>query len=73
MWTKWASPTLTAQPNSKNEVLTEEQVYSWREKGFALVDGLLSSELCDEVFKEAHGRLSKISDNCDFGSDGMMV
>ena len=73
MWSKWAYPTQVIQQSSKNQVLTEEQVDSWREKGFALVDGLLPSELCDEVYDEAFNKLSKSSDSCDFGSDGMMV
>jgi hypothetical protein len=72
MWSTWASPTAASISYSNNEVLTKEQVESWREKGYTLVDGLLPSELCDEVYSEAYNKLSKISDNCDFGSDGMM-
>jgi hypothetical protein len=72
MWSEWAHPTLVAEQNSKDEILTQDQVESWREKGFVLVDGLISSQLCDEVYKEAFDKLSKSSDSCDFGSDGMM-
>ena len=71
MWSKWAHPTFVNDSNP-NEILTKEQVESWREKGFALVDGLISKELCDEVHKEAFIKLHKTSDSCDFGSDGMM-
>ena len=74
MWSNWALPTpsITNHSDVLTNVLTSEQVESWREKGFALVDGLISKELVDEVRKESYEKLSKLSDNCNFGSDGLL-
>ena len=79
MWSNWALPTkanIPTVPHPENEsgvnLLTAEQVESWREKGFALVDGLLSDELAAEVHREAYEKLIAISDNSNFGSDGLL-
>ncbi len=72
MSTNLIYPTPVNTCATSNGILTAEQVESWREKGFALVDGLVSSELCDQVHKEAFEKLSSLPDSCQFGSGGMM-
>ena len=67
----WAYPTLVNNSYSSNAILTDEQVESWKEKGFALVNGLLSNDLCNEVYKEATDKLSTL-ERCDFGSGGLL-
>jgi hypothetical protein len=44
----------------------------WREKGYALVNGLLSSELVNLVEEEAKEKLLPLIDKNDFGSNGVM-
>jgi hypothetical protein len=71
MWSTWALPS-KAKPTNKESILTDEQVYSWREKGFALVDDLLPSELVDKVAEQAIDCLYPLKDISDFGSNGLM-
>jgi hypothetical protein len=68
MCSKWVLPT---QVDKETKSLTADQVESWREKGFALVDGLLPRELCDKAHDEAFEKLSSLG-RSDFGSGGMM-
>jgi hypothetical protein len=71
MWSKWAVPS-RANTDTKESVLTDEQVSSWREKGFALVDDLLPNELVDKVAQQAIDCLCPLKDVNDFGSNGLM-
>jgi hypothetical protein len=73
MWSKWEYPTTVAHQNSDGiEILTDDQVCSWRERGFALVDGLLPSDICNQVYQEAYQKMSKMPQFKDFGSNGML-
>lgn len=64
----WAIPT---QVNSTDtNILTEDQIKSWREKGFAVVDGLLSDELIKAVYEESFEELKEAPDRANFGSGG---
>jgi hypothetical protein len=72
MSTSLILPTPVNKSTTSSGILTDEQVESWREKGFALVDGLITSELCDQVHKEAFEKLRTLPDSCQFGSGGMM-
>lgn len=70
MWKNWILPTQTN--DSDTNVLTPEQIQSWREKGFALVNGLVSKQLVDAVTEEAMQTLLPLIDQCDFGSNGLL-
>lgn len=48
-----SSPSATCGDGS-SDVLTSEQVDSWREKGFALVDGVIPVDLLQNILKYAH-------------------
>jgi hypothetical protein len=74
----WVRPTEAIEPNAAGApVLFDEQVRSWREHGFALVDGLFSSDLIgrarDEClpFFPAPGSVESDAVT-DYGSQGAM-
>jgi hypothetical protein len=49
-----SSPSLTSSPDGSTDVLTAEQVDSWREKGFALVDNVIPDTLLNSIVDYAH-------------------
>ena len=71
MLSSWIHPTKINDSLSSKDILTQEQIESWREKGFAVVEGLLSNEFVNKVYDEAK-RLETLTDNCAFGSNGLL-
>ena len=74
----WVEPSPARPPAHPAGVLTREQVASWREHGFALVDGVLPKELLECVRREAEAVFpaagSPEADAVnDFGSLGKMA
>ena len=72
MWSTWATPSECNPVGHSDGILTKEQVESWREHGFALVDNLIPAQLADQVFEESFNKLSPTMDTCDFGSGGLL-
>lgn len=70
----WAIPSKISTTTTSDQILTDEQIRSWREDGFALVDGLISPDLVQSVFNEAMETLRPLmeSSQLDFGSGGML-
>ena len=63
------SPALRPEGRDTREVLTQEQVASWTNRGFALVDDVIPRELIDEAAREAEScLLGKMTGTFDFGS-----
>ena len=72
---RWVEPTSAAVGTV---VLTDEQVESWREAGFALVDGVIPDALLERAISDAEAAFpAPASDEArrvtDFGSGGRMV
>lgn len=69
----WIDP---SDAREDGDVLTDAQVSSWRQQGFALVDGVIPSDLIDRVEADASSRVpaagSPESERIrDFGAGGM--
>jgi len=75
---KWIHPEPALDPShNPREPLTDDQVRSWREAGFALVEGLVPLELITRARAEAVAHFpppdSPESEQItDFGSQGLM-
>jgi hypothetical protein len=74
----WVEPTPARQPAPGEGVLTPEQIASWRERGFALVDGVLPGELLERVLGEVADAFpapgsAEAAAVTDFGSLGRMA
>eukprot|EP01060_Flectonema_neradi_P026272 TRINITY_DN35165_c0_g1_i1.p1 TRINITY_DN35165_c0_g1~~TRINITY_DN35165_c0_g1_i1.p1 ORF type:complete len:353 (+),score=47.97 TRINITY_DN35165_c0_g1_i1:47-1060(+) len=59
-------------PVGPDRRLTPEQVEMWKENGYCLVSGLLSSELVEKVMADAGGYYRNKSMEATFGSGGQM-
>ena len=72
----WVEPT-PARPLGSESVLTAAQVASWRERGFALVDGVFAASLIEAALDAARQAFPEAGSTAaervtDFGSTGRM-
>ena len=75
--TKWAEPS-PARPFDARGVLTPDQVTSWRQRGFALVDGVLPESLLERLIADARAEFPapgtpEAASVTGFGSRGHFV
>ena len=75
MSVRFVTPSESLPPTSATDdetvpVLTLEQVESWRERGYAVVDGLLPADIVSGCATEAMETIGASSDSKNFGSPG---
>ncbi len=75
---RWVEPTRAHPASAGGAVLTAAQVESWRERGFALVDGVLPDALLERMAADAAARFPapgspEAAATTDFGSRGHFV
>jgi hypothetical protein len=69
--------TVTAQPVTNDQRLTDAQVQQWRDSGYAFVSGLLPETMVDELAEAAGAHYpaagsAAAADFTDFGSAGAL-
>jgi len=69
--------TITAQPATKDQCLTDAQVHQWRDSGYAFVSGLLPEPMVAELAAAAGAHYPSAGSTAaaeftDFGSAGAL-